>query len=139
MTRDNWLTIAAIITAIMMAVATLMAPSLAEVIKFRLNQPTATPAINIVSSRITNRGKRIFWVGVSIVALSVVALILEAVSSAPLTRWGVIRISLWFFFIAFSYVSIAVAQVVGLMAVMADTLNLARERLNMLEDETTKE
>jgi len=43
MTKDNWITVAAIISAMMLAVATLTAPALAEIIKFRLIQPNPTP------------------------------------------------------------------------------------------------
>jgi hypothetical protein len=51
MTIDNWLIIATIISAIMLAAATLLAPSLAEVVKVRVSQPKLTP--------ITNQPKRL--------------------------------------------------------------------------------
>jgi hypothetical protein len=43
MTIDNWLTLTAIASATLLAAATLIAPALAEIIKFRLNQSTAKP------------------------------------------------------------------------------------------------
>lgn len=43
MTIDTWLIIATIISAMMLAAATLFAPSLAEVVKVFVNQPKATP------------------------------------------------------------------------------------------------
>jgi hypothetical protein len=131
MSKDNWLTIAAIITAIMMTIATLMAPSLAEFVKFRLSQPTATPETNTVNKLMPP--KILDWAGFGIIAIALVSLLFEWFSTTPLTRSGVIRISAWLSFIVIGSMLTTITRLVRVIALMAETLILTKARVAELE------
>lgn len=87
MTTENWITIATIISANILALATFLAPSLAEIVKARINQPKASP--------VTNKPKSLIrWIvrlvgPLLCIVFEIYLLNKELHSSAPLDRVAV--------------------------------------------------
>jgi hypothetical protein len=102
MTTDNWLTVAIIASTIMVAAATLLAPTLAVIVQVRMSQPKQIPQ--------TKRGKRFghkigYFIGyhmtrhvgrmfVTSVACNSLMLVIVLLRYRVMTRWAVALISL---------------------------------------------
>ena len=84
MTKENWLPIATIISANILAFATLLAPALAEIVKARINQPKASPVTNQPKNLI--RKVAAFLVPSLCIVLEIYLLRNEVNSAAPLDR-----------------------------------------------------
>src|SRR5437660_815665 len=112
MTKDNWLTIATIISANILAFATLLAPALAEIIKARINQPRASPVTNQPNDLI--RKIAALLVPSLCIVLEIYLLRKEVNSVAPVDRHAVA-------FIAGLY-----ASIVALVLVMLFTVSFMR-------------
>ncbi len=60
MTKDNWLQVATIVAAMMMAVTTLVAPALAVYVQVRMTKPKATPT-STQEKTLSTREKTLSW------------------------------------------------------------------------------
>lgn len=99
MTIEHWLMIATIISANTLAAATLLAPSLAELVKARLSQPKASPETNQPKNRtqriggFLKRHLKSFAVAYVVLLLNISLLIRELSDTVPLTRQSVFAIA----------------------------------------------
>jgi hypothetical protein len=97
MTIQDWAIIVIAISAPIAAFATLFAPSLAEIVKFRINQPKPSPDPNQPENLIQRKGgrslKRMFWFPVLLCAGEIWLLVRVLRSPAPIDKASVLTIS----------------------------------------------
>ena len=98
MTIQDWAIIIIAISAPIAALATLFAPSLAEIVKFRINQPKPSPDPNQPEKRNQRNGglslKRRFWFPTFICIVEVFFLVSLLRSPDPIDKTSVFMISL---------------------------------------------
>jgi len=126
MTIQDWATIAIAISAPIAAIATLLAPALAEIVKFRISQPKPTPDPNQPKNRnhkiggVLKRHFKAFWFSYLMLFLDIFLLIRELRDPAPLMRYSVFAISV--------YTTVAVA--IFLFIVLAAAFKVMAELLS---------
>ena len=93
MTTTTLLKVATIIATIMLAFATLLAPTVAEIVKSRISQPTPKPEAKQQNKRAPLNFRRYFWPVLSI-GVTVYCLVTEMNNPAPIARHSILLISL---------------------------------------------
>jgi len=156
MTIENWVTIALIITSF---IAQLIAPTLAELVKSRINQPKPTPVPNQPKNLSQRIGGWVMHIGASpwvlpplVILLDIWFLFREFRNAAPVTRSGVLLISTAVagaFFTLMNMNFIAISQmdrtlsheqatsVLGIIGKMTDTILVLDTRLKVAEASAT--
>ena len=98
MTIQDWAIIVIAISAPIAAFATLLAPSLAEIVKFRISQPKPSPdpnqPENLIQRKVGRSLKRTFWFPALLAAADLVMLIWLIRSPMPLDKAFVVTASL---------------------------------------------
>src|SRR5438309_1013030 len=91
MTIENWLTLSAIASATLLAAATLIAPALAEIIKFRLNQPKTKPNVTPKHQPVK------WWAIVALLAVTgfdIFTIYRWTINSLPPTRGEILQLAM---------------------------------------------
>jgi hypothetical protein len=93
MTMEKVLIAATIFSVIMTPIATMLAPSLAEIVKARVNQPTETPSTSQPKDKTKSKVRISGAIILCVCLVSGMALFYLLRSNAPLTRITVLLIS----------------------------------------------
>lgn len=129
MTIQDWAIIVIAISAPIAAFATLLAPSLAEIVKFRINQPKPSPDPNQPENLIQRKGgrslKRILLSPLAICAVEIFFLIGQVRSPSPIDKASVLTIS----FLASSILFMLMAM--GLLYLSKVTLDVFKIQLEV--------